>query len=181
MSNFDRMFDIVAGHEGDFTADPADPGNWTGGAVGAGTCRGTRFGISAAAYPDLDIAALSLDAAKALYQRDYWQRIAGDLLPAPLALLVFDAAVNNGTSRAAHWLQLVAQVPQDGMIGEQTVHAIDRTVARQGGIVDLCSEFLALRLVFMTSLPTWKTFGIGWARRLCRLPYEAAGAGYLDR
>jgi hypothetical protein len=33
----------------------------------------------------------------------------------------------------------------------------------------------------MTSLPTWKTFGIGWARRLCRLPYEAADAGYLDR
>ena len=95
--------------------------------------------------------------------------------------LVFDAAINSGTNRAAHWLQLVAQVPQDGVIGEQTVHAIDRTAARQGGIVDLCSEFLALRLVFMTSLPTWKTFGIGWSRRLCRLPYEAADAGYLDR
>ena len=30
-----------------------------------------------------------------------------------------------------------------------------------------------LFLAFMTSLPTWKTFGLGWARRLCRLPYEA--------
>ena len=145
--------------------------------VGAGTCRGTRFGISAAAYPDLDIVALSLDAAKALYQRDYWQRIAGDLLPAALALLVFDAAINSGTNRAAHWLQLVAQVPQDGVIGEQTLHAIGRTAARQGGVVDLCSEFLALRLAFMTSLPTWKTFGIGWARRLCRLPVRGSGRG----
>ena len=181
MSNFDHMFDIVVGHEGGFTSNPADCGNWTGGAIGAGTCRGTKFGISAAAYPDLDIANLTPDAAKALYQRDYWQRIDGDRLPATLALLVFDAAVNNGTGRAVRWLQQVAQVPQDGVIGEQTVHAIDRTVARQGGIVDLCSEFLALRLVFMTSLPTWKTFGIGWARRLCRLPYEAADAGYLDR
>jgi lysozyme family protein len=77
MSNFDRMFEIVAGHEGCLTAHPADPGNWTDGAVGAGICRGTKFGISAAAYPDLDIANLTLDAAKALYQRDYWQRIAG--------------------------------------------------------------------------------------------------------
>jgi hypothetical protein len=32
--------------------------------------------------------------------------------------------------------------------------------------------------MFMSSLATWKTFGIGWARRLCRLPYEAANAGY---
>src|ERR1700733_16121152 len=142
MSNFDRMFDIVAGHEGDFTADPADSGNWTGGAVGAGTCRGTRFGISAAAYPDLDIAALSLDAAKALYQRDYWQRIAGDLLPAALALLVFDAAINNGTNRALRWLQQVAQVPQDGVIGPRTFDAIGHAAARPGGITDLCAEFL---------------------------------------
>ena len=87
MGNFDRVFDIVVGHEGGFTANPADCGNWTGGVIGTGTCRGTRFGISAAAYPDLDIANLSLDVAKALYQRDYWQRIAGDRLPASLALL----------------------------------------------------------------------------------------------
>jgi hypothetical protein len=66
MGNFDRVFDIVVGHEGGFTANPADCGNWTGGVIGTGTCRGTRFGISAAAYPDLDIANLSLDAAKAL-------------------------------------------------------------------------------------------------------------------
>ena len=112
MSNFDRMFDIVVGHEGGFTANPADPGNWTGGTIGAGICRGTKFGISAAAYPDLDIANLSLDAAKALYQRDYWQRIAGDRLPSAVALLVFDAAVNNGIGRAARWLQQVARVPR---------------------------------------------------------------------
>jgi lysozyme family protein len=56
MGNFDRVFDIVVGHEGGFTANPADCGNWTGGVIGTGTCRGTRFGISAAAYPDLDIA-----------------------------------------------------------------------------------------------------------------------------
>jgi lysozyme family protein len=181
MSNFDRMFDIVVGHEGGFTANPADCGNWTGGAIGAGTCRGTRFGISAAAYPGLDIANLTIDAAKALYQRDYWQRIAGDRLPAALALLVFDAAINNGTGRAARWLQQVAQVPQDGMIGPKTLDAIGHTAARPGGITDLCAEFLAQRLLFMTSLSTWQTFGLGWARRLCRLPYEALNENQRDR
>jgi lysozyme family protein len=181
MSNFDRLFDIVVGHEGGFTADPADPGNWTGGAIGTGTCRGTRFGISAAAYPDTDIAGLTLDAAKALYQRDYWQRISGDRLPAALALLVFDAAVNNGIGRAARWLQQVAQVSQDGVIGQRTLAAVDQSVARPGGITDLCAEFQAQRLLFMTSLPTWKTFGLGWARRLCRLPYESLDEDQRDR
>jgi lysozyme family protein len=173
MSSFDRMFDIVVGHEGGFTADPEDPGNWTGGAIGAGRCRGTKFGISAAAYPSVDIANLSLDLAKSLYRRDYWLRIVGDRLPGTLALLVFDAAVNNGVGRATRWLQQVALVPQDGVIGPGTLEAIAHAAARPGGIADLCGEFLAQRLWFMTSLPTWRTFGLGWARRLCRLPYEA--------
>ena len=181
MGNFDRVFDIVVGHEGGFTAYPADCGYWTGGVIGTGTCRGTRFGISAAAYPDLDIANLSLDAAKALYQRDYWQRIAGDRLPASLALLVFDAAVNNGTGRAIRWLQQVVQVLQDGVIGQKTLSAVDQAAARPDGLIDLGAEFLAQRLLFMTSLPTWRTFGLGWARRLCRLPYEALALDQRDR
>jgi lysozyme family protein len=181
MSNFDRMFEIVVGHEGGFTANPTDCGNWTGGVIGAGTCRGTKYGVSAAAYPDLDIANLTPDAAKALYERDYWQRIDGDRLPPALALLVFDAAVNNGTGRAVRWLQQVAQVSQDGVIGQRTLDAIGQVAARPGGVTDLCAEFLAQRLLFMTSLSTWKTFGLGWARRLCRLPYETLDEDQRDR
>jgi hypothetical protein len=37
----------------------------------------------------------------------------------------------------------------------------------------LCAEFQALRLLFMAALPSWRTFGLGWARRLCLLPYQA--------
>jgi lysozyme family protein len=180
MSNFDRMFEIVVGNEGDYTADPADPGNWTGGAVGVGTCRGTKLGISAAAYPEMDIVNLTLGTAKALYQRDYWQRICGDQLPPALALLVFDAAVNNGVGRAARWLQQIAHVQQDGVIGPKTLEAVCKLADGSGGLTGLCAEFLALRLLFMASLVTWRSFGLGWARRLCRLPYEAAAAGYLS-
>ena len=156
MSNFDRMFDIVVGHEGGFTADPEDPGNWTGGAIGAGTCRGTKFGISAAAYPSVDIANLTLDLAKSLYRRDYWQRIVGDRLPGTLALLVFDAAVNNGVGRANVGCSRLPWYRRMAVIGPGTLEAIAHAAARPGGIADLCGEFLAQRLWFMTSLPTWK-------------------------
>ncbi|HTI80478.1 MAG TPA: glycosyl hydrolase 108 family protein [Acetobacteraceae bacterium] len=172
MTNFDRMFALVSGHEGNYSGNPDDPGNWTGGAIGIGRCLGTKFGISAAAYPNADIPNLTLDEAKALYQHDYWDRIAGDRLPAPLALLVFDAAINNGTERAVSWLQDIAHVTRDGVVGPVTLAAVDRLAVGPDGVAGLCSEYLARRLVFMASLSAWKTFGLGWARRLFKLPFE---------
>jgi lysozyme family protein len=172
MNNFDNIFSLVSAHEGNFNDDTADPGNWTGGAVGAGSCRGTKFGISAAAYPDIDIANLTLDQAKSLYQRDYWDRISGDQLPAALALVVFDAAINNGAERAVSWLQSVVHVERDGIVGQHTLAAVDQLANAPNGIADLCSEFLTQRLMFMASLASWKTFGLGWARRLFELSFE---------
>lgn len=169
MTAFDRAFDIVIGHEGGFGAEPADPGNWTGGAVGQGDLRGTKYGISAAAYPTTDIAALSLEDARAIYRRDYWDRVAGDALPPPLALLVFDAAVNNGIGHAVRWLQTALGVAADGQIGPATLAAI---AAAPPGTA-LGAEFMVQRTAFMASLPTWSRFGLGWARRLCALPYES--------
>jgi lysozyme family protein len=170
MSLFDQCLAVVVDSEGGFSRDARDPGNWTGGRCGAGALNGTKFGISAAAYPDEAIEALTFAQAGALYRRDFWDRVAGDQLPPPLALLVFDAAVNNGVARAACWLQAALGVAQDGAIGPGTLAALH---ARAGEGAALCAEYLALRLAFMAGLPTWRAFGAGWARRLCRLPYQS--------
>ena len=155
MDSFEQAFACVVGHEGGLTMNPADPGNWTGGSPNAGQCRGTKYGISAHAYPGRNIANLSLDDAQAIYRQDYWDRVGAGGLPAPLALLVFDAAVNNGVARASQWL-IAAQKQAPNTTG-----------------AEICAEFQAQRLTFMAALPTWKRFGLGWARRLCRLPYES--------
>lgn len=168
MSAFDAAFERLIGHEGGYTTNPADPGNWTGGAPGHGVCAGTCFGISAAAYPTLDIKGITLDAAKAIYKRDYWDRIAGDRLPPAVAFVVFDAAVNNGIGRAVRLLQASLDLRQDGVIGPATLAA----VAKQPPMV-LAVEFVAQRAWFMSRLPTWPTFGLGWSRRLAALPAEA--------
>lgn len=170
---FQQAFEIVLGHEGDFDRTVADPGNWTGGRVGSGELRGTKYGISAAAYSSLDIGHLTLEEAKAIYQRDYWSRIDADLIPPALALLVFDAAVNSGVRRAVIWLQKTVGATEDGEIGDQTVAATNNCVA-ENGLAAVCAEFMAQRLVFMAELPTWYIFGLGWARRLAMLPFEAA-------
>ena len=168
MSVFLAAFAILIGNEGGFTANSADPGNWTGGKVGSGKCLGTKYGLSAASFPNLDIPSLTLAQAQAIYLSLFWAKIAGDTLPAPLALLVFDAAVNNGVSRAIQWLQAATGSAVDGVLGPATLRAI--AVA---DIDALLVEYQAQRLMFMVALPTWKTFGLGWARRLCGLPFKA--------
>lgn len=168
MSTFEACFEILIGHEGGYTLDRADPGNWTRGAVGRGRLLGTKFGIAAASYPTLAIASLTLAQAQAIYRTSYWTKVSGDLLPPRLALLTFDTAVNNGVGRAVLLLQAAVGVPADGSLGSGTLNAIGR--ADQDA---LCAEFLARRLVFMAGLGTWRTFGLGWARRLCALPIQA--------
>jgi lysozyme family protein len=169
---FEKAFAVVVGHEGGFCAERDDPGNWTGGVVGCGVLRGTKFGISAAAYPTTDIANLTLEAAAAIYRNDYWGRVQGDRLPPALALLVFDAAVNNGVAHAVGWLQAIVGATEDGQLGPRTLAAVDSAFCTQGGVA-VCAEFSARRLVFMTGLATWRTFGLGWARRLSLLPYQS--------
>jgi lysozyme family protein len=190
MSVFDRAFAVVIGHEGGFDANRQDPGNWTGGAVGAGEVSGTNWGIASAAYADeqralpeairatmpAQVRDLTLDQARALYRAAYWDRVSGDALPPPLALLVFDAAVNNGVSRAVIWLQGAVGTNPDGQLGPVTLAALSVSATKSGGAA-LCAEFQAQRLAFMAGLATWRIFGLGWARRLCALPYQSLTMG----
>lgn len=169
---FEQACTIVLNHEGGFTNNPRDAGNWTGGCVGSGRLLGTRYGISAASYPNLDIPNITLEEARALYQRDYWDRVHANHLPPSVALLAFDAGVNCGVSRSIRWLQAAVGAKPDGAIGPRTLLAVQTRC--QGSADDVCAEMLAARLLFMSNLPTWPTFGPGWSRRLCRLLLEAA-------
>ena len=171
MTIFLAVFALLIGEEGGYTTNPDDPGNWTGGKVGSGKLLGTKFGLSAASFPTLDIPALTLAQAQAIYLSLYWTKIAGDSLPAPLALLVFDGAVNNGVSRAIGWMQAAAGARADGVLGPATLAAVAAAAARDADATLI--EFQAQRLMFMAGLPTWKTFGGGWARRLCGLPFKS--------
>jgi hypothetical protein len=53
-----------------------------------------------------------------------------------------------------------------------TLEAVADAMRSQGRVA-VCAEFLARRLVFMAGLATWRSFGLGWARRLTLLPYQS--------
>lgn len=172
--SFDLAFDETVGHEGGFQDHRLDRGNWTGGVAGQGELRGTKFGISAMSYPDLDIASLTLADAKAIYRRDYWDKLRGDDLPAGVALFLFDYAVNSGVARAAMAVQRHVGVADDGHIGPITVHAILRWPA-----IHLINALYSERGRFYRSLSTFGVFGAGWLRRN-RAVHQAALALHPD-
>lgn len=159
--DFDEIFERLLGHEGGFTNNRADPGNWTSGKVGIGTLKGTKFGIAANTYPDLDIKALTVEQAKAIYKRDFWDRAGCGAYDPAIGFQVFDACVNHGAGNGIRFLQRAVGVVDDGRVGSVTLRAVNSMSA-----TDVLLRFNAERLEFYTKLSTWGTFGKGWARRI---------------
>lgn len=180
MEAFLNAFAIVVGVEGGYGTDPHDDGNWTGGAVGEGELRGTKYGISAAAYPTLDIASLTLADAQHIYGEDYWAPIGGnghvDALPLPTycALLTFDAAVNQGVAHAIAWLQTALGVNVDGDVGPLTLEA-----AQRADPLELVSALVWQRDQGYRAARNWPRYGHGWINRLSRVTFLSAI--YTDR
>lgn len=170
MGNFEKAFAIVVGIEAGLSLDPNDPGNWTGGAPNVGTLKGTKYGISAKAYPNEDIANLTLDRAQALYRADYWNAVAGDSLPYPFSLLVFDCAVNQGVRMAKTLLQTALRVVADGVIGPKTL------AAAAASTVDHWAAFMTLRAHQYEQLSNFDRYGDGWTNRLFKVCLLQAGA-----
>lgn len=158
---FDKMIDRVLSHEGGFSDDRRDPGNWTGGVVGVGKLLGTKFGIAANTYSHLDIRNLTRKQAVEIYFRDFWQAAKADKLPSAVAFSALDGAINSGARRSIQWLQRAAGVADDGLWGPVTAAAVAKVDPN-----DLLLRFNAYRLDFMTRLSNWKTASAGWARRI---------------
>lgn len=159
MSGFDDTFAKVLGSEGTaLSTDKNDAGNYTGGKVGVGIFKGSKFGISAAAFPDTDIASLTIDQAKALAKGRYWDKYQCDQFDPRIGYQIFDAAYNGG--HPAQWLQAAVGVKVDGSIGAQTIAAVRR--ADPHVIIML---FLADRFEYWVSCEGWRSEGGGWTKR----------------
>lgn len=104
-NEWERSRAFVKRWEGEFQDHDWDEGNWTGCKEGVGEKKGTKFGVSACSYPDLDIRNITIEQADAIFFRDYWQRSGADKLPWPLCLLVFNVAVNFHPNTAKKWLE----------------------------------------------------------------------------
>ena len=165
---FTLAFATTVGLEGGLSLDPNDSGNYANGKL-----VGTKYGISARSYPTLNIPSLTLSTAQAIYWTDYWLKARCDVLPPRLAVFMFDSAVNNGVVGSIGILQTAIGTTSDGVFGHDTLTILGAVLAC--GVDALCAEFLARRTFKMACLDAWQTQGLGWSRRLCKLPFLTQG------
>lgn len=108
LDKFDIAVSFTMFQEGGYQNNREDPGNWTGGEVGSGQLKGTKYGISAASYPTIDIVNLTESQAKNIYYRDYWLTVSAYLYDYPKYLILFDIGVVSGVGRARFLSELSA-------------------------------------------------------------------------
>lgn len=151
---------LMFGHEGGYSNNKSDPGGPTKYGITHRTLAAHR-GVSSVTAAQ--VKALTLKEAEEIYRRSYWTQSGGDLLPAGLDYAAFDFGVNSGPARAVKSLQKVVGVAQDGIVGGQTLAAVERY---PGGLQAVIRAYCDERMRFLRGLKTWGSFGRGWAIRV---------------
>lgn len=158
MAEFTRVIqDYILASEGGYVDHPKDPG----GATNMGITHRTLSAWRKRPVTKQDVRDLTRAEAMQIYEAQYWRTSGADRMPAGLDYAVFDYAVNSGPARAVKDLQRVLGVGADGVVGAQTLAALDGK-----RVTTLIEELCARRLVFLKGLSTWGTFGRGWQRRV---------------
>lgn len=179
MSKFSEAHEFVAKWEGGFVNHPSDPG---------GT---TKYGISLRFLKGLgedvgdidedgdvdadDIRALTPETAAEIMEANFWTPLNLNKVPQKSALVVYDTAVNMGTSFARRMAQRALGIQPDGVWGPLTWEkwrtCNDETTAR---------AMLAIRRARYVELtrenPKFYAFQKGWFNRVSALTSEVGHA-----
>ncbi len=160
VTRYESAFANLIKEEGGYVNNPNDKGGET------------KYGISKRSYPHLDIKNLTLDQAKAIYKKDFWDVIRGDELPSDeLACEALEQAVNMGIKTAVSFLQVVCvaegsiDMVVDGKMGKQTLQALD---GMQPSFILVAIKALAIAhyLKLARETPPMKVFLKGWIKRV---------------
>ena len=153
MKNFNEIIEQVLEHEGGYVNDPKDLGGET------------KYGITKRFYPDVDIKNLTIEQAKEIYRKDYWDRNRVETLPQNLWHIYFDMCVNMGKRTAVKVLQRAAvnrgrNIEVDGGLGPMTIKAL------KGVELDRVRAYRVKFYVdLITAKPEQEKFFLGWFRR----------------
>ena len=153
MKTFKEIIEQVLEHEGGYVNDPKDLGGET------------KYGITKRFYPDIDIKNLTIEQAKDIYKKDYWDKNKVESLPQNLWHIYFDMCVNMGKRTAVKVLQRAAvnrgnDIEVDGGLGPMTIGAL------KGVELDRVRAFRVKYYVdLITAKPEQEKFFLGWFRR----------------
>lgn len=156
----------VLAHEGGYSNNPKDPGGATMKGVTQRVYDAYRKskGLSMRSVKGIQTAELN-----EIYDRQYWDAVKGDQLPAGVDYVVFDGGVNSGPGRSIMWLQQALRPaykgPIDGVMGVGTLAALQANTNNDALIDRICDT----RMSFLRHLGTFPTFGKGWTARVAEV------------
>ena len=131
-----------------YTDNPNDPG------------KGTKWGFSQLAYPNVDIKNLDRATALAMYITDYWNKSSCGKLKPELQYVMVDTAFNCGVDNAIKILQEASGAEVDGVFGSETLTKSDSATI---------GEYLFLREVYYAKIVEHRQSQIeflgGWTNR----------------
>jgi lysozyme family protein len=136
-----------------FTNDLDDPGG------------PTKYGIAQNYNPGVDVRNLSEAGAQAIYRKEYWDPICGDIIhDQGVAEMLFDAAVNMGVATIVRLAQVAVGRPATGQIDGAAVEAINDAPPHE-----FAAAFTLAKIARYAHLcevkPAKKKFFYGWVRR----------------
>jgi len=153
MADFNNVIKETLVNEGGYVNDPLDAGGET------------KFGISKRSYPNVDIKNLTVDDAKAIYKKDYWDKVKADKIASQkVAFELFDTAVNMGVRTASKLMQGCSGAYVDGIIGTQsleTINAMDEELL----LLRFKISKIARYAYITTKRPVNKKYLLGWINR----------------
>lgn len=166
-SNFEHCLEFVLGAEGGFSNNKFDNGGPTNYGITAGELESFRRRFPHLNMP-LDVRKLDSGLARTIYHTDYWAPSGGIWATPGLDLVLFNAGVMSGPSRAIRLLQQALHIKVDGQAGPFTQDQVKMGNRRQ-----IALNTNAQHLAYMKTLPDWPHFGHGWANRNTRVASEA--------
>lgn len=164
MADFKTAFLITIddNHEGGYQCLHGDSGNWTGGVIGVGELKGTKYGISAHEFPNEDIKNLTTDRAAELYRDGYWKALYSQIADQLIADKLFDMGVLFGVGTAVRMLQRALKIVEDGVFGAESLAAVNS----RGNVQEYKTALVSHVLLIGNSNPEERQFITGWIRRI---------------
>lgn len=169
INDFDIALKYTLRFEGGYVNDPLD----SGGATNKGITQKTYNAFSLKyGLPIRSVASITEHEVVKIYFENYWKEFKCDALPSPLSIAVFDFCVNSG-SNGIKKLQQCLGVNADGIIGNDTLHAVFSFCKTPEKVNDLLKTYLAKRRQFFYGIVTRKPLQVrflkGWIRRVNEL------------
>lgn len=166
MRKFEDYLKVILKHEGLYSNHPKDPGSST--MMGISLRFLKMKGIDINNDGDInikDIKELTVEKASELYYKHFWLPMNIDKIPNDLLKLhLFDMGVNAGTKTAIKILQDLLNVNIDGIIGNQTLEAIEDYDSNI--VADFANKRKEYYIKIIKRNPELSVFKKGWFNRV---------------